>query len=369
MKRIRVLVVDDSVVVRRLLTDILSAEPDLEVATAASGSLALAKVGPFAPDVVTLDVEMPDMSGLDVLVEIRKTHPKLPIIMFSSLTERAAATTLEALGRGATDYVTKPAGQGTRDAALADVRAQLLPRIRSLGAASSPMSRGERPRGEPPLLHASATFPAAASRGPAILALGASTGGPNAIAEVFAAIPSTFHLPIVIVQHMPPVFTRMFAERLSASCPIRFHEAKGGEALEPGHAYIAPGDYHMRVVRDGVKVKVVLDQGSQENSCRPAVDVLFRSVVALYGPSTMAVVLTGMGRDGFAGAEAVRAAKGQIIVQDEATSVVWGMPGFIAQAKIADAVVPLSDVAPEILRRAGTDARHPSLPLERRHVS
>ncbi|HND54254.1 MAG TPA: CheB methylesterase domain-containing protein, partial [Pirellulaceae bacterium] len=185
-----------------------------------------------------------------------------------------------------------------------------------------------------------------------LLAIGASTGGPNALAELFAALPREFPTPIVVVQHMPPMFTQMLAERLTRNSPIPTDEAKPGMTLEPGRAYVAPGDYHMTLVREGVRVVTKLDQGAHENACRPAVDPLLRSVASIYGRNSLAVVLTGMGQDGLRGCEAIRQAAGQVLVQDEATSVVWGMPGYIARAGLADRVLPLPMLAGEIIRRA-----------------
>jgi two-component system chemotaxis response regulator CheB len=183
------------------------------------------------------------------------------------------------------------------------------------------------------------------------VAIGTSTGGPNALAEVFAAIPADLPTPMVIVQHMPPMFTRMLAERLSSQSGVKVEEGRLGGALRPGHAWIAPGDFHMTVAGDANHARVLLNQDPPENSCRPAADVLFRSVAQTFGPGVLAVVLTGMGQDGLRGCEAIRAAGGQVIVQDEPTSVVWGMPGFVARAGLANRILPLGQVAPEIVRR------------------
>lgn len=359
MRRIRVLVVDDSVVIRKLLTDILSSDPEIEVVGgAASGAIALAKIQQVNPDLVTLDVEMPGMSGLETLVELRKLYPKLPIIMFSSLTERAATTTLDALARGATDYLTKPS-TGSREASIDYVRSQLLPKVRILaGIKAKPASAPVAPtpsvttfveRRNPPM-----------NTTPRILAVGASTGGPNALSAMFSEFPKDFPLPIVIVQHMPPLFTKLFADRMTASCALPFHEATHGELLRAGHAYVAPGDYHMRVHNEAGQYRLLLDQAPPENSCRPAVDVLFASVAEHFGAATLAVILTGMGQDGLRGCELVHHRNGQVVVQDEATSVVWGMPGFVARAGLAQAVLPLSQVATEILRRVGFSQRRTS---------
>jgi two-component system chemotaxis response regulator CheB len=348
MAKVRVLIVDDSVVIRRLLTDILSAESDIEVVgSAANASLALQRLATTIPDVVTLDVEMPDMSGLELLAEIRRRQPKLPVIMFSSQTQRAAAVTLEALARGATDYVPKPNGTGGLDASRDQVRRELLPKIRALGAA---VARAQAPREQVPAGRVK-TLSSVPARGVEVLAIGSSTGGPNALAELFRTLPATLPVPVLLVQHMPPLFTRMLAERLTATCPIPFREASAGDVLEPGKAYVAPGDHHMRVIKSAGKFVLTLDQSAPENSCRPAVDPLFRSVAEVFGERCLAVVLTGMGQDGLAGCEALAAKGAQIIVQDEESSVVWGMPGFVARAGLAQSVLPLAELPAEILRR------------------
>jgi two-component system chemotaxis response regulator CheB len=285
--------------------------------------------------------------------------------MFSALTQRAAATTLDALARGATDYVTKPAGTGSREASIEQVRTQLIPKIKALGAPReqrTPVRAGSEPK-------PGCVKPAPAGGRIDIVAVGSSTGGPNALAELFKGIPATFQAPIVIAQHMPPLFTQLLAERLTAHCPLEFREAKDGDLLAPGLAYIAPGDHHMRVVRDGNTVRIALDKEAPENSCRPAVDVLFRSVAAACGSRSLAVVLTGMGQDGLRGCEMIDARGGQIIVQDEASSVVWGMPGFVARAGLAQKILPLDAIAGEILRRVtGTRGQEPGLSWERHHA-
>lgn len=339
MPPIRVLIVDDSAVFRRAVAGELASDPAIEVAgTAANGRIALDKLTQVAPDLVVLDVEMPELDGLATLRELRKTHPKLPVIMFSAVTERGAAATLDALALGATDYFPKPSAGGL-DASLRVIREELIPEIKALCT---------RPATLPPPPPQGAAPPTGRID---VVAVAASTGGPNALADVFAGLPADFPVPVVIAQHMPPMFTRQLAERLSARFAVRVEEGRAGGPLAPGHAWIAPGDYHLVVVRYAAGVRVALNQEPPENSCRPAADVLFRSVARVYGPAALGVVLTGMGQDGLRGCEAIRAAGGRVIVQDEATSVVWGMPGAVARAGHAERVLPLAQLAPEITRR------------------
>lgn len=360
MRKIRVLIVDDAVVVRRMVGDVLAGDPLLEVAgVAATGRIALAKIPQVNPDVVTLDVEMPDMDGLQTLAEIRKAYPRLPVIMFSTQTERAAAATLDALALGATDYVTKPANVGSVAVAQQRIREQLIPKIKlfcgaTAGSAVPPLS----PPLPLPLRPSFSGFPSRTGGelrpGDArveVVAVGVSTGGPNALADLLPAFPADFPVPVVIVQHMPPVFTRLLAERLAAQSALRVAEGVNGGRLEPGRVWVAPGGYHMAVTGSLADARLRLNEEPPENSCRPAVDVLFRSVAEVFGPHALAVVLTGMGKDGLRGGEAVRDAGGQILAQDEASSVVWGMPGFVARAGLADRVLPLNQMGPEILRR------------------
>lgn len=353
MKKIRVMVVDDSVVVRRLVTDSLSADPRIDVVgVAPNGKVALAKIDQLNPDLITLDIEMPVMDGLETLLHLRQLHPKLPVIMFSTLTERGAATTLDALERGARDYVTKPANVGSVVESMAAVRAQIVPKIMALCAPPpAPVIPVRRPLA-PAGAGATAGRPLDRTSTPVdVLAIGVSTGGPDALSTVLAGLPADLPVPVVIVQHMPPVFTAQLAQRLDKRCPLTVTEAKAGDVVVPGRVLLAPGDFHMRVRRVGAGVGIVLDQGTPENYCRPAVDVLFRSVVEVYGGRTLAVVLTGMGADGARASADVVAAGGEVYVQDEATSVVWGMPGAVARAGLADQQIPLGDVAAAITTR------------------
>jgi len=352
MPKIRVLVVDDAVVVRKLITETLRQDPDLEVAgIAANGKIALQKIPQVNPDIMTLDVEMPEMDGLATLREVRKLYPKLAVIMFSTLTQKGAVATLEALSLGANDYVTKPANVGSVTEAMQRLEQELIPKIkvhcRHLCVAEPVREDKKAPARTPPLVSSLPPKP-----GPIeIVCLGTSTGGPNALAEVFANLPADFPVPIVIVQHMPPLFTAMLAERLTAHSPVPCHEGVEGQVIERGHAYVAPGGRHMEVQRAGMRTTLHMHDGPPENSCRPAVDVLFRSVAAVYGGAVFGVVMTGMGQDGLRGCEIIREKRGRVVVQDEATSVVWGMPGYVAKAGYADKIIPLNQIAGEITRR------------------
>jgi two-component system, chemotaxis family, protein-glutamate methylesterase/glutaminase len=470
---ISVLVVDDSVVIRRLITDSLVCDPKIRVVgTASNGRVAIAKVEQLRPDIVTLDVEMPVMDGLETLRALRPRYPRLPIIMFSTLTAAGATATLDALAAGATDYVTKPANVGSIRESILSVREQLIPRIHALcgprgrqgplrqplrpafersgpigrpgpgggnaggggagggnagggagggnaggtgGGAGAGGSGGAAPRllGNPHGHWAlSGSTPQAAS-GPTgagshgagshgagsnsagsnsagsnsagsngaghgaagarqhggagaepkakpvrihsdrvdIIAIGCSTGGPDALSKILRALPANLPVPIVVVQHMPPVFTKMFAERLDKTCAMTVVEAADNMMISQGTVYIAPGDLHLEVARRGQEVVTKTQSGPPENFCRPAADALFRSVSSVYGKSALAVVLTGMGQDGRRGCEVLHLAGAEIVAQDEATSVVWGMPGAVTNAGLADSVLPLGNVASHLISR------------------
>lgn len=351
MAPITVLVVDDSVVMRRLVSDILTGDPGIEVVgTAANGKVALAKIPQLNPDVVTLDIEMPVMDGLETLTALRALYPKLPVIMFSTLTGRGASATLDALERGASDYVSKPANVGSVSASMDTVRAELIPKIKALAArARVVLDRAAAP------VAAARPVNLLPARRPAgrvdVVAIGVSTGGPDALTTLVSALPRDFPVPIVVVQHMPPVFTALFAKRLDTKSQVTVSEARAGARLEPGTVLIAPGDFHLRLRSDALGVVAQLDQGTPENYCRPAVDVLFRSASEVFGASVLAVVLTGMGSDGTKGAARIVEAGGSVIVQDAATSVVWGMPGAVVGAGLAAEVLPLLEMARAIQTR------------------
>ncbi|MCI5064983.1 chemotaxis response regulator protein-glutamate methylesterase [bacterium] len=358
MTKTRVLVVDDAVVIRKILTDVLSADSSIEIAgVAANGKIALQKIPQCNPDIVTLDIEMPEMDGIATVREIRKVYPKLPVIMFSTLSERGATATLDALAAGASDYCTKPANVGSVGEARERVKQELLGKIKALTGGGEKASAAPLPSAKPLLpgkkettvSTIASTPPRFVPSGkPQIVAIGVSTGGPNALAECIPALPGDLGVPIVCVQHMPPLFTKMLADRLNTSSKLTVVEAANGMLLEPNTMYIAPGDYHMILKSEGIQTSIVLNQAPPENSCRPAVDPLFRSVAEIYKANALGVVLTGMGSDGLIGCQHLKEKGASIFVQDKSSSVVWGMPGYVAEAELADKILPLHLVATEI---------------------
>jgi two-component system chemotaxis response regulator CheB len=349
----RILLVDDAVVVRKVLSQVISHDPDLEVAaTAANGRLGLAKFAALNPDLVLLDIEMPEMDGLETVRELRKIDSRVPIVMFSTLTEHGASVTLEALALGATDYVTKPSNfDGAAN--LDSISRELIPKIRAL--CHLPWSHNSAtPVPQPVPIRV--VMPARLIAPAKIVIIGVSTGGPDALARLLPRLPAHFPVPLLIAQHMPPIFTAMLAARLTAKSQFPVRECISGEPLSPGCAVIAPGDFHMVVEQENGSVSLKTHQGPRENFCRPSVDVLFRSVAALYRERTLAVVLTGMGQDGLKGCELLRKQGARVYVQDEASSVVWGMPGFVARAGLADKILPLDQIGSEIVRATGLQA-------------
>jgi two-component system chemotaxis response regulator CheB len=291
---------------------------------------------------------MPVMDGLETLRHIRREYPHLRVVMFSTLTERGAQTTLMALSLGAEDYVAKASNMGSLDRSMASLREELLPKIRQFFRmpAIEP-ARSEGAFVPAPPLHAGA------GRALRAIVIGISTGGPAALGAILPDLPAGFPLPVLVVQHMPPQFTRLLAERLNSTCRLPATEASQNEPIEPGKIYLAPGDYHMKVALHGGEARILLDQGPHLNSCRPAVDALFASASEVYGGAVVAAVLTGMGQDGMRGAQLLKAQGATILAQDEASSVVWGMPGSVVQAGLADRVLPLDRIVPEIVSLAG----------------
>lgn len=358
-ERIRVLVVDDSVVMRRLIARALEPDPTIEiVGSAPNGAIALQRIPALNPHLLTLDIEMPEMDGLETLRRVRAIYPQLRVIMCSTLTERGAAVTLEALALGADDYVTKSPTEKTLDHALDRLREDLIPRIKQFFPAPLAGCNDHVPN---PAASAaagwrdSALLPIPAVHARAV-AIGTSTGGPAALGAVLSQIPAAFPLPVLVVQHMPPLFTRLLAERLASQCKLPMQEAQNGEPLSGGRIFIAPGDFHMKVAANGKEARVLLDQSPPQNFCRPAVDALFCSLAEVYGGAVIAAVLTGMGQDGLRGASILKAHGAAIVAQDQQSSVVWGMPGAVVHAGLADRVVPLDQCAHEILRLAGAQA-------------
>jgi two-component system, chemotaxis family, protein-glutamate methylesterase/glutaminase len=340
MPKIRVLVVDDAVVIRKLVSEALGRDPDIEVVgVAANGRIALQKIPQVAPDI------------LATLREVRQFFPKLPVIMFSTLTQKGAVATLEALSLGASDYVTKPTQVISLSEGIDRLEKELIPKIKSLcRTVLSPPTYQVRMDVAPRTETVASGTPNRSGPVQAIC-VGASTGGPNALAEVFTGLPPNLPVPLLIVQHMPPLFTTMLAARLTANSRTPCHEGEDGQPVQAGHAYLAPGGRHMEVERTGRGAILRLHDGPPENSCRPAVDVLFRNVAAAYDGAVLGVVMTGMGHDGLRGCSAIREHRGQVVVQDEGSSVVWGMPGSVAKAGLAHKILPLGELAAEIARR------------------
>ncbi|WP_393999905.1 chemotaxis response regulator protein-glutamate methylesterase [Luteimonas sp. WGS1318] len=350
MSRCKVLVVDDSAVVRQLLSEILAQDPEIEVVgTAADPLLAREKIKRLNPDVLTLDVEMPRMDGLAFLENLMRLRP-MPVVMVSSLTERGADITLQALALGAVDFVTKPkAGlaQGLGEYAgeiTAKVKAAARARVRPSGGAARPVVRLDAVADSGPV----ATRFRTTDR---LIAIGASAGGTEAIRVVLERMPPDAPA-IVLTQHIPASFSRAFVERLDKHSPMLVREARDGEMILPGHAYLPPGDHHLRVVRDGARWRCRLDDGPPVNRHRPAVDVLFRSVAQAAGSNAVAAILTGMGDDGARGLLELRHAGAATLAQDEATSVVWGMPGAAVRLGAAQEVLALDEIAARLLALA-----------------
>ena len=386
----RILIVDDSAVMRALLRSVVSTDARLEVAgTAADGASALRAIQSLRPDLILLDVEMPGMDGVSTLKQMKAAGNRIPVIMCSSLTQRGAKVTIEALASGAADYVAKPAGQPSREAAVQSLANDLVPKILaltagatgiphqpSIGAAFSAVpwnanraSVNPRSSSQPAVLSAPPAFslpgtppinlPSLAPAGsgpPAVVLIGTSTGGPAALDIVLPALPASFPVPVLVVQHMPELFTKLLAERLNGRCPLRVAEAIPGEPIRAGSIYIARGDWHMEIASTATPA-LRLTQEAPENHCRPAVDVLFRTAVAVYDSRVLGVVLTGMGYDGLVGSRLIREHGGTVLAQDQATSAVWGMPGAVAQAGLAHRILPLNAIATEILRLTSRSQR------------
>ena len=367
---VKVLVADDSAVVRGLVSRWLGEAGHEVVATAPNGRAAVDALARCAPDVVLLDIEMPELDGIQALPLILARQPGVQVVMMSTLTQRNADVSLRCLSLGAVDYIPKP--ESNRGVTTSDgFRADLLERIRVFGATRA--RRRPVPTAVEPASATPTAAPAPVSRlsgtvtlrprprtvtAPRVLLVGSSTGGPKAVGEVLEKIGAATlrRLPVLIVQHMPPVFTAVFAEHLGARVGLPAAEGKADERVQAGRIYVAPGGRHMRLSGSASDPVIRLDDGPPVNFCRPAVDVLFLDAAAIYGPATLSVILTGMGSDGTAGARALVEAGGQLIAQDEATSTVWGMPGSVAKAGLCHAVLPLPDIGAALRTAIGGSA-------------
>ncbi len=352
-RKIRVLIVDDSALVRKILTELLGSGPDIEVVgSAADAFIAREKIKSLNPDVLTLDVEMPKMDGVTFLRNLMRLRP-MPVVMVSSLTDHGAEVTLDALSVGAVDYLPKP--KVDLAATLGDYRDELLEKIRVAAKARVHAYEGRDEEQGPQVAERRTSAAVLHRTAPLnfrttdhLIAIGASTGGTEAIKAVLQAMPPDAP-GIVIAQHIPKAFSTPFAERMNRCCQMTVYEARDGQQIRPGHVYIAPGDRHLAIVRSGARWVCRLDDGAPVNRHKPSVDVLFRSVSRQAGHNAIGVLLTGMGKDGAQGLREMREAGSPTIVQDEATSVVWGMPGAACEIGAAAEVLPLSRIGDRIL--------------------
>ncbi len=340
MSKIRVLVVDDSPVYRKIITNALNRDPQIEViGTAENGKIAIDLIKRLNPDVITLDLEMPEMDGLETLDRLKRSNSNVSVIVFSSHSYAGAKMTFDALEKGAFDFVPKPSN-GSFSENLNKIFSLLVPKIKVcyLNKSSVSLKKATK-RDKPDIKPLSLPI----KRRDAV-AIGVSTGGPSALKEIFSKLSLQISVPIFVVQHMPPLFTSQFAKRLDSLSPLKVKEAENAEQVKGGVIYLAPGDYHMELNNEDGKIRIRLHKGPPENNCRPSVDVLFRSVARVYNGKTLAVILTGMGSDGLKGARLLKEKGAYIIAQDKATSVVWGMPKAIVDAGLADKILPLSQV-------------------------
>jgi two-component system, chemotaxis family, protein-glutamate methylesterase/glutaminase len=364
--KVRVLVVDDTVTYRKIVRDMLAAVPGIEVVgTAANGKIALAKIEQLHPDVLTLDLEMPEMDGLEVLQHLQQSGSDVGAIMLSGSSKQGANATMAALELGAFDFVAKPVG-GNAEENIRMLQQELRPRIEAFA----------RKRRVHEILHGHGPPPPAAMPAPLatdendvvrrmsriantgsghvdVVAVGISTGGPQALNHMLPQLPADLPVPVLIVQHMPPVFTKSLAEDLDKRCSLSVSEAVDGQPVMPGHVLIAPGGKQMKVVKEEEQATIRITDDPPENSCRPSVDYLFRSLMRTYGPNAVGVIMTGMGNDGAQGCRQMKQRGATIIAQDEATCVVFGMPREPIEEGIADVVAPLNGIAKEIVRSMG----------------
>lgn len=344
---IKVLIVDDSVFMRKLLTDLFAGEADFTVVdTARNGQDAIDKVKRLKPDLITMDVEMPVMDGIKALEMIMKEFPT-PIVMISSLTQAGAVATLRALEFGAVDFVAKTAGPISN---ITTIRAEILIKCRAAVRANvsqlAPIRTTAGALPAVPKMHSQSGL----LHDERIVAIGTSTGGPRALQEIITKLPGNIPCGIVIVQHMPPGFTKSLAERLDSLSSVTVKEAEHNDVIRSGHVFIAPGDYHMLIDREGGKNVIRLNQNPPIVGHRPAVDPLMESVARIYGSKAIGVILTGMGRDGAKGIEAIKRQNGHTIAEDQSTAVVYGMPKAAIEMGVVDKIVPITGVTAEILK-------------------
>ena len=347
---VRVIVVDDSAIIRGLISRALEGEPNIRVvASAGNGEMAVEALRRIPADVIILDIEMPIMDGLTAIPKLKAIDAAVQIVMASTLTQKNAEVSLKAMSLGATDYIPKPSSREL--ATPGDFQRELIEKVRVLGIVAQ--RSGVRPsqgaqlaaRVPPPppekkkIVLRTASFPR-----PDVIAIGSSTGGPQALFEVIKGMGPGLAQPVVITQHMPPAFTTILSEHISRQCGVPCAEAKDGEVIKAGHFYVAPGDFHLLLVKRSEGTTVKLTKDAPENFCRPAVDPMLRSLVEIYGNRVLAVILTGMGQDGWKGCDAVVNAGGSVVAQDEATSVVWGMPGAVATAGLCSSVLALTEI-------------------------
>jgi two-component system, chemotaxis family, protein-glutamate methylesterase/glutaminase len=355
MAKVKVLVIDGALVIRRLISEVLSQDPDIEVVGfAANGVFGLTKIKQLKPDLITLDIDMPELDGIGVLKAIVAEELPVAVIMCSMLTTSGGEKTLESLALGADDYITQPPNLSTASPeVIKGFSVDLCDKVRAI-AAKKRQFFAEKSLAKAPVILAKTPTVIQAKNNVQekidILVVGASTGGPNALLEFFSLLPKSLPVPVLVVQHMPALFTKFLAERINNTAALNVQEAEENMEIAPGLVLIAPGNFHMELERVNDKLVVKLNQGAPENSCRPAVDVMFRSVAKLYGANVLAVVLTGMGQDGLLGSEIIVQAGGNVLVQDEASSVVWGMPGVIAKKGIAAKIAPIPMLAKEIMQ-------------------
>ncbi|KJR96772.1 MAG: chemotaxis protein [Desulfobulbaceae bacterium BRH_c16a] len=368
-KNLRVLVVDDTIVYRKAVSDILAEIPGVElVGVAHNGKIALAKIQTLKPDILTLDIEMPEMNGIEVLAELQKSHPGIGAVMLSTLTAEGSEMTMRALELGAFDFILKPQSKNQTEGKK-EIKASLEPILkafaRSKNAASligrkgliaAPPSHGRTLPGQPPtqargLRPLAQKFPAGRRGKSEIVAIGISTGGPNALNQMLPKLPGNLGVPVLIVQHMPPVFTKSLASSLDKKCALTVKEAVNGENILPNVVYIAPGGKQMKLVAgtDGQNRRIKITDDPPENSCRPSVDYLFRSVADYYVGRATAVIMTGMGSDGTLGLGILKEKSAYIIGQDEGSCIVYGMPKAPAEMGYLDIVAPLNKIADEIV--------------------